>query len=175
MVHEWVTQGYCIGFNTDRGVILDLDNMKFKKALWIANTLMERYKLEGFLLIRSSRKNYHVVFNRYLSWKTITKILFSQYECIRYAVFQMKEGMLTLRVSTKNGKDRPKILLTVGKTDKLIAEYLEAYGIAEEHEREMSVKDTMRKMNKDGQEEKETEKSSRSSMKALRLDDAYRP
>ena len=127
MVHEWVTSGYCIGFNTDRGLILDLDNMKFRKALWVAETLTKRYRLEGFLLIKSSEKNYHVVFNRYLSWKTITKILFSLYECIRYAVFQMKEGQLTLRISKKNNRDKPKILLKIGKTDKLIKDYLEVY------------------------------------------------
>jgi len=32
----------------------------------------------------------------------------------------MKEGQLTLRISKKNNKDKPKILLKVGKTDKLI-------------------------------------------------------
>ena len=127
MRHQWVTSGYCVGFNTDRGLIMDLDNMKFRKALWIAETLMKRYKLEGFLLIQSSDKSYHVVFNRYLSWKTITKILFSQYESIRWAVFQLKEGMLTLRISKKNNKDKPKILHQVGRTDKLIKDYLEIY------------------------------------------------
>ena len=127
MVHEWVNSGCVIGFMTDRGLVLDLDNMKFRKALWIAETLLERYSLEGFLLIKSSDKNYHVVFNRYLSWKTITKILFSLYECLRWGVFQMKEGQLTLRISKKNNKDKPKILLRVGKTDKLIKDYLEVY------------------------------------------------
>jgi len=127
MTHEWVRSGYCIGFNTDRGLMLDLDNMKYKKAKWTAESLLKDYKLEGFLLIRSSKKNYHVVFNRYLRWKTITKILFSMYECVRYAVFQMKEGKLTLRISKKNGKDKPKILRQVGKTDKLIKDYLEVF------------------------------------------------
>jgi hypothetical protein len=124
---EWVHTGYCIGFTTDRGVMLDLDNMKFRKAKFIAETLVKQYKLEGFLLIKSSEKNYHVVFNRYLSWKTITKILFSLYEGVRYAVFQMKEGQLTLRISKKNNRDRPKILLKVGNTGKLIKDYLEVY------------------------------------------------
>jgi len=127
VAHQWVSSGYCIGFNTDRGLLLDLDNMKYGKAKWIAETLLKKHKLEGFLLVRSSDKNYHVVFNRYLSWKTITKILFSQYECIRWAVFQLKEGMLTLRVSRKNGRDKPKILLNVGKADKLVKDYLEVY------------------------------------------------
>ena len=127
MTHEWVRTGYCIGFNTDRGLMLDLDNMKYKKALWIAETLTKEHKLEGFLLIRSSKKNYHVVFNRYLRWKTITKILFNMYECVRYAVFQMKEGQLTLRISKKNGRDKPKIVRQVGNTDELITDYLEVY------------------------------------------------
>jgi len=126
-MHAWVNTGYCIGFNTAKGLMLDLDNMKFRKALWLAETLMEKYKLEGFLLIKSSDKNYHVVFNKYLRWKTITKILFSQYECLRWGVFQMREGQLTLRISKKNGKDKPKILLEVGTTDKLIKDYLEVY------------------------------------------------
>ena len=127
MTHQWVKQGYVIGFMTDKGVILDLDNMTFKKAEWLARTLLSRYDLEGFLLVRSSEKSYHVVFNRYLSWKKITTVLFSLYEAVRYAVFQMKEGCLTLRISKKNGKDKPKILMTVGKTDKLIKDYLEVY------------------------------------------------
>ncbi len=127
MVHEWVSTGYCIGFMTDRGLILDLDNMKYRKALAIASDLCKRHRLEGFLLIMSSPKNYHAVFNRYLSWRKITKILFSRYECVRYAVFQMMQGALTLRISGKNGKNKPRIVYRVGKENKLIKDYLEIY------------------------------------------------
>lgn len=127
MTHEWVTSGYCIGFNTNKGILLDLDNMKYRKALAIAFALCKTHRLEGFLLLRSSPKNYHAVFNRYLSWRKITKILFSRYECVRYAVYQMMGGALTLRISEKNGKNRPKIVYRVGKEDKLIKEYLEVY------------------------------------------------
>jgi len=127
MTHEWVRQGYVIGFTTDKGIIIDLDNMTYKKAKYIADTLLKKHKLEGFLLIKSSEKSYHVIFNKYLSWRKITKILFSSYEAIRYAVFQMKEGFLTLRISRKNGKNKPKIVCKKGKTDKLIKDYLEVY------------------------------------------------
>jgi hypothetical protein len=37
------------------------------------------------------------------------------------------EGQLTLRISKKNGKDQPTILLEVGKTDKLIKDYRDVY------------------------------------------------
>ena len=127
--HEWVSEGYVVGFMTNKGVILDLDNMKFKKAKWLAQSLCKRYELEGYLLIKSSEKNYHVVFNRYLKWRTITKIVFNQYEALRWAVFQMQSGYLTLRISRKNGRNKPKILLKVGKADKLVKDYLEVYDV----------------------------------------------
>lgn len=127
MGHEWVESGLCVGFVTVRGVLLDLDNMTFKKPKWIAKTLAEEYKLEGYLLIESSPRSYHVVFNKYLSWRKITEILFRMHECVRYSVMQMYNGHLTLRISRKNGKNKPKILLQVGKTDKLIKDYLEVF------------------------------------------------
>lgn len=127
MTHEWVTSGYCVGFNTNRGLVLDLDNMKYRKALRITEDLCRSYRLQGYVLIRSSSKSYHAVFNRYLSWRKITKILFSRYETVRYAVFQMMSGHLTVRISKKNGKDKPRIVRRMGKSDKLVKDYLEIY------------------------------------------------
>jgi hypothetical protein len=39
----------------------------------------------------------------------------------------MMQGALTLRISGKNGKNKPKIVYRVGKEDKLIKDYLEVY------------------------------------------------
>jgi hypothetical protein len=127
MAKEWVTENFCIGFCTDKGLMLDLDNMTLTKARRIAEALMKRYRLEGYLLIESSERNYHVVFNRYLRWKTILKIVFSQVVCIRWGIHQARKGYLTLRISRKNNRNKPKILMEVGKTDKLINEYLLVY------------------------------------------------
>lgn len=127
MEHEWVKEGYVIGFMTNKGLILDLDNMTYRKAKWIAQYLCRKHKLEGYIIVLSSPRSYHVIFNRYLSWKTVTTILFSLWETIRWAVFQMREGYLTLRISRKNGKNKPKIVFKTGKTDKLIADYMEIY------------------------------------------------
>jgi len=77
MTHEWVKQGYVVGFMTDKGLVIDLDNMTYKKVRYLARTLCREHKLEGYIIVRSSPRNYHVVFNRYLSWKTVTTILFS--------------------------------------------------------------------------------------------------
>jgi len=127
MVKEWVTESCCIGFCTGKGLMLDFDNMTYGKAKRLADALMKRYKLEGYLLIKSSDKNYHVVFNRYLTWKTILQVVFSLVVCITWGVHQARKGYLTLRISRKNNKNKPKILRKVGKTDKLISEYLRAY------------------------------------------------
>lgn len=128
MTKEWVTKNCCTGFRADKGLMLDLDNVTLSKARRIAEALMKRYRLEGYLLVRSSERNYHVVFNRKpLRWKTIMKIVFSLVVCIRWGVHQARKGYLTLRISRKNNKNKPKILLEVGKTDKLIAEYLKVH------------------------------------------------
>jgi len=132
MSKEWVTENFCMGFCHDKGLMLDLDNVTGRKAVSIAEALMKRYRLEGYLLIRSSEKNYHAVFNRYLSWKTIMKIVFGQYICIRWGIHQARKGYLTLRVSRKNNKNKPKIVKKIGKTDKLISEYLRAYEFFED-------------------------------------------
>jgi hypothetical protein len=39
----------------------------------------------------------------------------------------MMSGHLTLRISKKNGKDKPKIVRQMGKSDKLVKDYLEVY------------------------------------------------
>ena len=123
----------CIGFTTTKGLMLDIDHCRIHKVKNIAKTLMKVYKLEGYLIIKSSKDNYHIVFNKYLTWKKITKILFNQYICIRWAIWQMRKGELTLRISRKNGKNKPKIIITTGKTDKLINDYLTIYNQFEEY------------------------------------------
>jgi len=125
--HEWVKEGYVVGFMTDRGLIMDLDNMTYRKVRWLARTLCREHKLEGYIIVRSSERSYHLIFNRFLTWKTITTILGKMWEAQRWFVFQLREGYLTLRVSTKNGKNKPKIVFKTGKTNKLIADYMDVY------------------------------------------------
>ena len=124
---KWVRKGCCIGFVTTKGLMLDLDHASLRKATRIAEALLRDHKLEGYLVVRSSENNYHLVFNRYLSWRTIGKILFNQWNCISWGIWQIRKGELTLRVSSKNEKNKPKIVKRVGKQDKLIADYLEIY------------------------------------------------
>lgn len=126
-MHEWVKQDYCIGFVTTKGLIMDLDDVQLKKVVNIANKLMIQHKLEGYLVVESSPYHYHLVFNRYLPWHKIIQILFNQYICIRWAIWQARKGELTLRISRKNKENKPQIICQKGKTDKLIHDYQRMY------------------------------------------------
>lgn len=120
---------YTIGFTTPKGLCLDLDDISLKKSEKLANFLLKKYKLQGYLLIKSSPKHYHVVFNKYLSWKRTLQILARVFKCIEWALWQIRKGEITLRISPKKGKNLPKIIKCVGKTDKLIKDYLEIYNL----------------------------------------------
>lgn len=127
-----------IGFVTKKGVMLDLDYVSERKVKGLAHILCEKFKLEGYLIIQSSTKNYyHVIFNRYTTWRETLQVIFSVLlgDTILWGIHQARKGWLTLRVSEKNGY-KPKIIFIKGKTDKLITEYLEFYHITsmvEEH------------------------------------------
>lgn len=121
----------CIGFVSNKGIMLDLDDISFLGTKTLAEALTKRYKLEGYLIMKSSKKHYHVIFNRKnLSWKTTLKIIFSVNKALNWAIQQAKHGNMTLRISQKNGV-KPEIILKKGKTDKLIKEYLETYKLIE--------------------------------------------
>ena len=116
-----------VGFTTRRGVCLDLDDVSKTKAEKIANYRLTKHKLEGYLLIESSKNHFHVVFNRYTAWRKSLQIIFSTWKCIEWGVWQAIKGELTLRVSAKKGTNLPKIIKCVGKNDKLIKDYLKVY------------------------------------------------
>jgi len=58
MTKEWVTENFCIGFCSDKGLMLDLDSVTKGKAERIAEGLMKRHELEGYLLI--SARAFHL-------------------------------------------------------------------------------------------------------------------
>jgi hypothetical protein len=128
---------FVYGFTTGHGLLLDLDNTTLKETRNITEKYMKRFKLEGYMILKSSQNNYHVVFNKYLSWKKVLSCLFKIVWYYHYhkhgakpnltywAILQACKQSETLRISTKKRKNAPKIISTKGKTDKLIRDYLE--------------------------------------------------
>jgi hypothetical protein len=126
---------FVYGFTTTHGLLLDLDNTTLAETRKIAKKYMERFKLQGYMILRSSENNYHVVFNRYLSWKKVLNYLFKIVWYYHYhqhgikpsltywAILQACKESETLRISRKENKAKPRIIETKGKNDKLIRDY----------------------------------------------------
>ena len=130
---------YVAGYTTDKGLLLDLDRTTFQETLTIAKRLLKQHKLEGYLITQSSPLSHHIIFNKPLRWKTVISHLFKlvwryhYYEHQRlsglthWAILQVCKKSCTLRVSGKNQKASPRLLMHYGKQDKIIKDYLEVY------------------------------------------------
>ena len=109
------------GFTDTETVKLDFDNTPLKQVKYWASKTMKRFKLEGYLVLKSSEDNYHVVFNRRVLWKENMKIvawvsLLSHNGMLeKWFLMQcIKEGS-TLRISPKKDKPSPRIVYREGK------------------------------------------------------------
>jgi hypothetical protein len=128
-----------VGFTSDRVVMIDLDRMNEHTAVRICRYIVKRWKLDGYILLRSSRGNYQAVFDGYANWKKVIRVLFSlcyyvswkggkfkiREFFVRWAIMQAIKGSCTLRISKKGKKAPPRIVARVGTQNRGIREYLE--------------------------------------------------
>jgi hypothetical protein len=121
-----------IGFSNTETVKLDFDNTLFRDVLYWALRAMRRFKLEGFIVLKSSRKSYHVVFNRKVSWSDNLRVvawiaLLSRSPGLqRFCLMQCIKKSSTLRVSRKREKPSPRIVYRLGKQEKQVKDYMKA-------------------------------------------------
>ena len=99
-----------IGVSDTNTVMVDFDNTSFKEAKYWALKIMKFHRLGGFIMLKSSTYNYHVVFNRPVSWSENTRIMAWAYLISRkcklndYVIMQCIKQSSTLRISPKNSK-----------------------------------------------------------------------
>ena len=135
---------FCIGFTTQNGVLLDLDNTSETSVIRLCEKFLEQRKwryipeeidLEGYLIVKSSENHYHAIFNRYLPYREAliiaSSVRIGNLAC--WLLERAEHGEFTLRISTKNGKNKPEIIRKKGKTNKLIKEYLDVFHTFEEY------------------------------------------
>jgi hypothetical protein len=127
-----------VGFTSDKIVMLDLDRMDYNNAVKICQYILKRWNLGGFILPRSSRGNYHAVFDRYTNWKKVIQLLFTiahnrswkggkfnkKESFTRWAIMQAIEGSCTLRISKKGKKAPPQVIARAGTQNRAIRDYL---------------------------------------------------
>ena len=119
-----------LGYTDKTTVKLDLDEMPFKLVKYWALRAMKWFKLRGFIILKSSKNHYHVVFDRSVTWKKNTHIM--AWTCmeskneglIKWFLMQCIKESSTLRVSPKKEKSSPRIVFLYGEKDHEITKFL---------------------------------------------------
>ena len=122
---------FILGYTDTETVMLDFDHMDIEKVKYWSRRVMKYFKLMGFLILESSEGNYHVVFDRRVSWSENMSIVASvtllshNRGLRRWQLMQCRKQSASLRVSPKGEKPSPRILFREGNQDDRINEYLE--------------------------------------------------
>lgn len=120
-----------IGYTSSSTVMLDFDNIGLEEVKYWASRICKEFKLGGFLIIRSSERNHHIVFNRTVSWAENMSIVASvclmlkHESLIKWSLLQCIKKEPTLRISIKAKKPSPRIVYSYGKQDGKIKEFLQ--------------------------------------------------
>lgn len=119
-----------VGYTSDRTAMLDLDGVTRNEAIELADELLLRFKLRGYVILKSSCDGWHVVFDRRLSWKNVLRVIFAAPPCRRrwnghlsWAELQAIKGFATLRICRKGHKDSPRVFHGRGFGTNQVAEY----------------------------------------------------
>jgi hypothetical protein len=119
-----------LGISDVETVMLDFDDTDFEKVKYWALRTMKWFRLGGFLVLKSSEKHYHVVFNREVSWSENMRIvawvaLQSRNQgLLKWFLMQCIKESSTLRISTKRQKPSPRIVFRYSKEDHQIKHFL---------------------------------------------------
>lgn len=111
---------FILGISDKETVKLDFDQTPFSKVKYWALKALKRFKLHGFIVLKSSENCYHVIFDRPLSWtdnvRTMAWVaLLSHNEGLKsYLIMQCIKKCSTIRVSPKSGKGSPRIVCRFG-------------------------------------------------------------
>ena len=119
------------GLTDDEAVMIDFDNTSLKTVKYWAIRTLKFHKLEGFIILKSSKNSYHVVFNRSVDWSENMRIvawvslLTHNKGTQTYHLMQCIKQSSTLRVSAKKQKPSPRIIYRYGKQDGQIRTFLD--------------------------------------------------
>jgi len=119
-----------LGYTDTETVKLDFDDAPFKTVKHLALRTMKWHKLEGLIILKSSERHYHVVFDRIVCWAENMRVV--AWACLpsknegllRWFLLQCIKGSSTLRVTHKGGKPSPRVVFREGKQDAEIRNFL---------------------------------------------------
>jgi hypothetical protein len=110
---------------------IDFDNDCLVNVKYWAKRACYWHKLDGFIILQSSKRHYHVVFNKTVTWATNVKVICwialesGNLNLQKYALMQGIKKTSTLRIGNKGNKKPPKIISRYGNQDKQISNFLD--------------------------------------------------
>jgi hypothetical protein len=112
--------------------VAKLSHKEHAESVEHENTLFTQEKriIEGFIILKSSKRHYHVIFNRTVTWAECIIVvawaclLTHSIELMQWLVMQILKGSCTLRIGKEGEKPSPRIVFRFGKQDKEIESYL---------------------------------------------------
>jgi hypothetical protein len=124
-----------IGVFDDRTVKLDFDGKPFKIVKYWAGRTCKNFKLEGYRILKSSEGNYHVIFNRSVSWTENMQIMslvslliegkqLKNCPLTKYVLMCGIKTVSCLRIGKKREKPSPRTVFKFGKQNNEIKNYL---------------------------------------------------
>lgn len=119
-----------LGLTDFETVMLDLDDMSYESVQDWANSAMKRFRLKGYIILRSSENCYHVVLDRYVSREENMSImawiaiLSKSLKLKDYVLMQFIKMGSTLRVIPKEEKPSPRIIYRFGSQENAIKDFL---------------------------------------------------
>jgi hypothetical protein len=124
-----------VGLSDNRTVMVDLDNVSFRKAKDLAFLTLKRFRLDGFIILKSSCKHYHVVFDKPKRWSEVIKIvswmgiMANNRNVWKWVCMQAIKKYCTLRVSPKpvnpeGFKPVPRVVFRYGSQNRQIRLFL---------------------------------------------------
>lgn len=120
-----------LGFSDLATVKLDFDETTFRVARYWAARALYWFDLGGYVILRSSKNHYHVVFDRPVDWVENLHIIGWVAEqsgypkgLLRYLCMQCIKESSTLRVVPKGDKPSPRLVHRVGSQSGRIAVFL---------------------------------------------------
>jgi hypothetical protein len=119
------------GVTSKRIILLDFDDVDFDEVLYWARRACFWFKLNGFLIMRSSVNSCHVIFDKFVDWATNVSVMnsiaiqFDNEDFRSYVRLQCRKGQSTLRVGTKGYGGIPFPYFSEGSQVEEIKDYLD--------------------------------------------------
>lgn len=121
---------FILGYTDTETVKLDLDDVSFQRVKYWALVTAKRFSLRGFIILKSSRNSYHVVFDRPVSW--VRNVAIVAWVCLmtkhrkltEWLIMQCIKHASTLRLSPKKEKPAPRIIYRHGTQNEQVSNFL---------------------------------------------------